>query len=102
MTSPVGASNGAAAPPEQQHYQTVGSPQVRPGGLVAGSPHHARQGSGLGLGSARGSLDSVHEEGPYRAGEGSVAVHCKSGECTVALHCQVGGHGHTVISCGAA
>ena len=78
MTSPVGTSNGAAAPPEQQHYQTVGSPPVRPGGFVAGSPHHARQGSGLGLGSARGSLDSVHEEGPYHAGKGSMAVHCES------------------------
>eukprot|EP00891_Asterochloris_glomerata_P003438 jgi/Astpho2/3438/fgenesh1_pg.00055_%23_7_t len=68
VTSRVGASNGAAATPEQQHYQTVGSPPVRPGGFVAGSPHHARQGSGLGLGSARGSLDSVHEEGRYHAG----------------------------------
>ena len=87
MTSPAGASNGAAAPPEQQHYQTVGSPQVRPGGFVAGSPHHARQGSGLGLGSARGSLDSVHEEGPYRSGQGFAAVHCRcrGGLCCFAL-----------------
>ncbi len=86
MTSPVGASNGAAATPEQQHYQTVGSPPVRPGGFVAGSPHHARQGSGLGLGSARGSLDSVHEEGRYHAGEGSVAVHkCRGVHCRFVL-----------------